>query len=133
MPGKVFIDTNIIIYSLGKNSTKAHIVAPLFLDRPCISTQVLSETVNVTTKRLGLVTSDVRQLIKTLHEVCHVELITMSTIEVALNIQDRYKFSWYDSLIISSALDAGCHTLYSEDMQHGQLIEGRLKIVNPFC
>ena len=133
MPGKVFIDTNIIIYSLGKNSTKAHIVAPLFLDRPCISTQVLSETVNVTTKRLGLATSDVRQLIKTLHEVCHVELITMSTIEVALNIQDRYKFSWYDSLIISSALDAGCHTLYSEDMQHGQLIEGRLKIVNPFC
>ena len=133
MPGKVFIDTNIIIYSLGKNSTKAHIVAPLFLDRPCISTQVLSETVNVTTKRLGLVTSDVRQLIKTLHEVCHVELIAMSTIEVALNIQDRYKFSWYDSLIISSALDAGCHTLYSEDMQHGQLIEGRLKIVNPFC
>lgn len=133
MPGKVFIDTNIIIYSLGKNSTKAHIVAPLFLDRPCISTQVLSETVNVTTKRLGLATSDVRQLIKTLHEVCHVELITMSTIEVALNIQDRYKFSWYDSLIISSALDAGCNTLYSEDMQHGQLIEGRLKIVNPFC
>jgi len=133
MLGKVFIDTNVIIYSLGENSTKAQIAVPLFLDRPCISTQVLSETVNVTTKRLGLATSDVRQLIKTLHEVCHVELITMSTIEVALNIQDRYKFSWYDSLIISSALDAGCNTLYSEDMQNGQLIEGRLKIINPFC
>jgi len=132
MHGKVFIDTNIIIYSLGENSTKAQIAAPLFLDRPCISTQVISETVNVTTKRLGLATKDVRQLIKTLHGLCHIELITMSTIEEALNIQERYKFSWYDSLIISSALDAGCSTLYSEDMQHGQFIEGRLEIVNPF-
>jgi len=133
MPDKVFIDTNIVIYSLGESSTKAHLAAPLFLDRPCISTQVLSEVANVTTKRLALDISEIRQLIKTLHEICHVELITMATIEAALNIQERYKFSWYDSLIIASALEAGCSTLYSEDMQHGQVIEARLKIVNPFC
>lgn len=58
MPDKVFIDTNIVIYSLGESSTKAHLATPLFLDRPCISTQVLSETANMTTKRLGLATSE---------------------------------------------------------------------------
>jgi hypothetical protein len=47
MPGKIFIDTNIIIYSLGPTSTKAHLAAPLFVDSPSISTQVLSETANV--------------------------------------------------------------------------------------
>lgn len=133
MPDKIFIDTNIVIYSLGEHSTKAHKAAPLFVDRPSISTQVLSETANVTTKRLGLAMPEVRKLIKTLHEICHIELITMATIEAALNVHERYKFSWYDSLIIATALEAGCTTLYSEDMQNDQVIEGRLKIVNPFC
>jgi predicted nucleic acid-binding protein len=55
-----------------------------------------------------------------------------STILEAFRIAERYGFSFYDSLIISAALESGCNTLYSEDMQHGQLIENRLKIVNPF-
>lgn len=54
MPGKIFIDTNIVIYSLGTASTKAHIAAPLFFGLPSISTQVLSETDNVASKRLAL-------------------------------------------------------------------------------
>jgi predicted nucleic acid-binding protein len=53
MPGKIFIDTNIIIYSLGQASTKAHLAAPLFVDSPSISTQVLSETANVAIQATG--------------------------------------------------------------------------------
>ena len=53
-------------------------------------------------------------------------------LHTALDIQERYNFAWYDSLIIATALEAGCETLYSEDMQHGQEIEGRLRIINPF-
>jgi predicted nucleic acid-binding protein len=49
----------------------------------------------------------------------------------ALDIQDRYHFGFYDSLIVSAALQAGCNRLYSEDLQHRQRIEG-LTIENPF-
>jgi predicted nucleic acid-binding protein len=54
------------------------------------------------------------------------------TIHTALDIRERYSFPWYDSLIVATALEAGCDTLYSEDMQNGQEIEGRLRIINPF-
>ena len=59
-------------------------------------------------------------------------LISAKTIEKALNIFVVYKFSYWDSLIVASALESGCSILYTEDMQDGQVIEGRLKIVNPF-
>ena len=133
MPGKIFIDTNIIIYSLGPTSSKAHLAAPLFVDSPSISTQVLSETANVVAyKRLALSLFEIRQLITSLAAMCRVEIISLPTIQSALDVQDRYRFSWYDSLIIASALEAGCEFLYSEDMQNNQVIEGRLQIVNPF-
>jgi predicted nucleic acid-binding protein len=44
----------------------------------------------------------------------------------------RYRFAWYDSLIIAAALAAGCYILYTEDMQHGQVINGKLTLLNPF-
>jgi predicted nucleic acid-binding protein len=61
-----------------------------------------------------------------------VEIITLITIHAALDIRERYGFSWYDNLIVAVALEAGCDTLYSEDMQNNQEINGRLRIVNPF-
>ena len=132
MPGKTFIDTNIVIYALGQSSTKAHRAAPLFVGSPSISTQVLSETANIASKRLALSVSDIRKLITSLEVICRVEIISLFTIHTALDIRERYSFSWYDSLIVATALEAGCDTLYSEDMQNGQEIEGRLRIINPF-
>ena len=132
MPGKIFIDTNIVIYSLGQGTTKAHLAAPLFIDSPFISTQVLSETANVASKRLALSVSEIRKLIFTLEAMCRVEIISLVTIHTALEVRERYSFSWYDSLIVAAALEAGCDILYSEDMQNSQEINGRLCIVNPF-
>ncbi len=133
MPDKIFIDTNIVIYALGPNSTKAQIAAPLFINFPHISTQVLSETANVAVKRLSLSVSDVKKLITTLESICVVETISLLTIHSALSIQERYSFSYYDSLIVSTAIEAGCSRLYSEDMQNGQEIDGHLQIINPFA
>lgn len=133
MPGKSFIDTNIVIYALGPASTKAPLAAPLFVGTPYISTQVLSETANVASKRLALSVSEIRKLIISLEAMCRVEIISLTTIHTALDIRERYGFSWYDSLIVATALEAGCDTLYSEDMQNSQEIEGRLRIVNPFA
>ena len=132
MPAKVFIDTNVVIYALGPTSTKAGLASPLFAANPTISTQVLSETANVASKRLGLPTAEIRKLLTTLESMCRVEIVIPATMHLALGIAERYGFSWYDSLIIATALDAGCDTLYTEDLQHGQLIEGRLTVTNPF-
>jgi len=133
MPGKIFIDTNVVLYSLGQASTKAHLAAPLFVGFPTISTQVLLETANVASKRLGLTVSEIRKLITSLEAMCRVEIISLVTIHTALDIRERYSFSWYDSLIVATAMESGCDTLYSEDMQNGQeREEGRLRIVNPF-
>ena len=69
--------------------------------------------------------------IEAMIEYCHVQLITLSTIRLAHRIKMRDQFSYWDSLIIASALDAGCNLLYSEDLQAQQIIENQLKIVNP--
>ncbi|MDP3217965.1 MAG: hypothetical protein Q8S73_27920, partial [Deltaproteobacteria bacterium] len=54
------------------------------------------------------------------------------TLAAAFEIRERYRFSWWDSLIVASALETECEQLYTEDLQHGQIIEDRLRIVNPF-
>lgn len=132
MPAKAFIDTNIVIYSLGPNSAKAALAAPLFAHHPTISTQVLSETANVALKKLSMPLSETGKLLAMLEATCRVEIITPATMQHALDIAGRYGFSWFDSLIVASALEAGCDTLYTEDLQHGQVIEGKLTVTNPF-
>lgn len=132
MPVKAFIDTNVVIYALGPASTKTTLAAPLFAGNPSISTQVLSETANVAARRLALPVLDIRTLVSTLEAMCRVEIITPATIHIALDLMARYGFSWYDSLIVATALAAGCDTLYTEDLQHGQIIESRLTVINPF-
>jgi len=132
MPVKAFIDTNIVIYALGPISTKAVLAASLFAHHPTISTQVLSETANVSLKKLALPLSEIGKLLAMLEATCRVEIVTPATLHRALDIAGRYRFSWFDSLIIATALDAGCDTLYTEDLQHSQVIEGKLTVTNPF-
>jgi predicted nucleic acid-binding protein len=132
MPAKTFIDTNIVIYALGPNSPKTSFTAPLFVSTPTISTQVLSETANVALKKLALSLSETRKLLTKLESLCRVELIVPATMHRALDIVERYGFSWYDSLIVATAIEAGCDTLYTEDLQHGQVIDSSLTVTNPF-
>jgi len=132
MPAKAFVDTNVVIYALGPNSAKTTRAAALLADVPTISSQVLSETANVALKKLALPLSETGKLLAMLEAVCRVEIVTPSTMHLALDIVGRYGFSWYDSLIVATALSADCTILYSEDLHHSQVIEGRLSIINPF-
>jgi len=66
------------------------------------------------------------------YHVCEVREIHRTTTFFALDLMERYKFSYYDCLILASALESGCEVLFSEDMHDGQIIENKLKIVNPF-
>jgi predicted nucleic acid-binding protein len=132
MPAKVFIDTNIVIYALGPASDKTSVVAPLLVGRPTISTQVIIEVASVASKRLAMPLSEIRRLLSTLETICQVELVTPKTIYSSLDIMDRYRFSWFDSLIFAAAIEAGCNTLFTKDLQHGQVISSQLTICNPF-
>nr|VFK40565.1 MAG: PIN domain-containing protein [Candidatus Kentron sp. SD]VFK46080.1 MAG: PIN domain-containing protein [Candidatus Kentron sp. SD] len=96
-----------------------------------VSTQVLNEASNVWLKKYGLDIHQVKSYLKTIRKSAEVRLLNETLTFRALELFGRHKLSFYDSLIIAAALDAGCRTLYTEDLQHGQRIE-KLTIEDPF-
>ena len=65
-------------------------------------------------------------------ELCILQPVSLTTLRAARNLIDRYDFQLFDSIVVASALEANCHILYSEDLQHGLVVEKRLEIINPF-
>jgi predicted nucleic acid-binding protein len=134
MSGKAFIDTNILVYSVAEGEGKAAQARELILtNHPVtLSTQVINEFLSVTTRKnilpRELSFSHAREFMNAL---CCVAVET-TTIEHALQLLEAHSLSLWDSLIVASALDAGCDILYTEDLQHGQIIEDQLTIINPF-
>ena len=127
-----FVDTNIVIYSLGNDEEKRKRSIELISCHPVISVQVLNETVNTLIRKFSMPIDDIKAIIKPLTLESTVKPLTENIHFSALTIKERYQFSFYDSLIIASALEAGCDILYSEDMQHKQIIDKQLQIINPF-
>jgi predicted nucleic acid-binding protein len=76
--------------------------------------------------------NEVQQSVREILENCKLSYIDIDTIQKALTLNDKYGYAYYDCLILASALFNDCANLYSEDMQHNQLIEGKLTITNPF-
>jgi predicted nucleic acid-binding protein len=97
-----------------------------------LSTQVINEIcINLLTKA-SYTENEIAIVVKNLYSKYRVITLNMNTILTASSIRKRYKFSYWDSLIVASALESGCSILYTEDMQHGQTIENTLTIQNPF-
>lgn len=132
MPGNFFIDSNICLYLFDKDIVKAAITKKLFTNESFISTQVLAETVNVLIRKFEFNRMDAVETIRFLSNKVNVQPITPEIIEMSSAIFLRYSYSFFDSMIIASALKAGCSILYSEDLSHKQIIEKKLTIVNPF-
>ena len=128
-----FFDTNILLYLLSGDSDKADRAEAVLAKGGIISVQILNEFSSVASRKLGLSYPEIRDVLTTIRRVCTVESMTLQTHELGLQIAERYGFSVYDSLIIAAALIAECGTLYSEDLQNGQVIDGRLVIQNPFA
>ena len=131
----IFLDSNVVIYTYCNNSAdKQRIAKQLFAEKAVnISTQVLQETANTLRKKFKADFNTIRLLLEEcVSNANSLHVNTQKTVLKACDIAEVYHFSFYDSLIIAAALEAGCQTLYSEDMHHNQLIEGTLKIVNPF-
>jgi predicted nucleic acid-binding protein len=129
---RVFIDTNVVLYLFSGELSKAERAEDVIAAGGFISIQVLNEFVAVARRKRGMAWPDIRQVLDTLRAICAVESMSLSSHERAMDIAERTGYSICDSLILACALNAGCHTLYSEDMQHGQVIDGQLTILNPF-
>ena len=135
MSDKFFIDSNVLIYAYSYSEPDKNEKAWEILkekDRVIISTQVIGEFVNALFKKHKVERSLISEAVNNLMKIFELKLIYDETITKALFIFKRYKYSYYDSLILVTALENNCSILYSEDMQGGQIIEGKLKIVNPF-
>ncbi len=134
MSDKVFIDTNILIYLYSDNErTKKQIAQKLVEENTIfISTQVVQEFANILRKKYKVDWKLIRSAIEEISRASSVFINHTGTINQALVIADKYQFSFYDSLIVASALENNCNILYSEDMQHKQVINGKLHIINPF-
>ncbi|MBI9083064.1 MAG: PIN domain-containing protein [Desulfobacterales bacterium] len=139
MNDKYFLDTNIIVYSFDKTAHRKQGIArelirtALMLHQGCISYQVIQEFFNVATRKFvsPLSTRDCQvYLHDILAPLCEV-FPSFEFYSQALQVAARWKYAFYDSLIIAAALEAGCKTLYSEDLQDRQEING-LVIANPF-
>jgi len=133
---KVFWDTNVLVYCSDKNQSERKIKAQTLsseLPDIIISTQVMNELAFVLSKKQGLDWDTLTSVLQEVSQNFTIYTNTAETIVKATNIAKKYHFSFYDSLIIASALECGCKILYSEDMHHTQLIENRLKILNPFA
>lgn len=134
-----FLDTNLFIYQLeSEDEAKAKIANQIIrtgieTGNACISFQVVQECLNTMVRKAQICLSKeqtVQYLDASLSPLLRV-YPNVSLYRTSLNIQSRYQYSFYDSLIIAAALEAGCKILYSEDMQHGQSIE-QMTIRNPF-
>jgi predicted nucleic acid-binding protein len=130
---KISIDTNVLIYNHGIDGDAKQLIADSLLDNvPVISTQVISEYLNVIKRISKMSKSDLLKMCAEWLENCQVQSVSLSTIKLARHLVERYDFQLFDSIIIASALEAECDILYSEDLHHGLVVEDRLTILNPF-
>jgi len=127
-----FFDTNILLYLLSEDNRKADQAEAIIALGGIISVQVLNEFASVASRKLRMSYAEIRDALGTVRAVCQTLAVTVDTHDRGLDIAERFGFSLYDSMIVSSALESGCTVLYSEDMQHGQEIDAQLVVINPF-
>ena len=133
MSGKTFFDTNILVYAVAQKDRRTDTAEALLAGGGVISVQVLHELANVSRKTLGMSWEEIDEAFAAIRVLCPLPVpLTIDTHDTGRRIAAKYGFTMFDGLIAASALEAGCDTLYSEDLQDGQTIEGRVTIRNPF-
>jgi predicted nucleic acid-binding protein len=133
MPTKDFLDTNVLIYAVAKNDPRASQAEALLASGGVVSIQSLNEFVSVARRKLGMSWKEVKEFLDLICILCPNPVpVSLDTHRGALAIAEKYGYRIYDALVASAALEAGCKTLYSEDLQDGQVIDRQLTIRNPF-
>jgi len=128
---EIFFDTNVLLFLLSAEATKADRAEQLLAGRGVISVQVLNEFAAVAAGKFAMEIAEIRAVLVAIRAACDVKPLDVETHDLGLEIAERYRYSIYDSMLLAAATRAGCSTFYSEDLRHGQAID-RLRIVNPF-
>ena len=133
MRAKAFFDTNVLIYAVAKNDPRAPKAEALLASGGIVSVQSLNEFVSVARRKLSMSWKQVKEFLDLICILCPRPVpVSLDTHKTAVVIAEKYGYGIYDALVASAALEAGCGTLYSEDLQDGQIINRQLTIRNPF-
>jgi len=127
-----FLDSNILVYLLSAETAKADCAERLLKKKPVISVQVLNEVTHVCRRKLDMPWHEIDLFWEPVRKVCEIVPLTETIHDNAKRIAARYRLSFYDACIAAAAINAGCQTLFSEDMHDGQRLEQTLTIRNPF-
>lgn len=135
MSDKVFFDSNILIYAYSLDDLSKRQCVKTVADSHdviIISTQTINEFVNVMTKKKKMSYQQIALVINEIYGNLEIEIIDKNIIDKAIDIAIKHSYSYFDSLMIASALANDCSILYTEDMHNQHIIENSLKLINPF-
>ena len=132
MTAGAFLDSNILIYAYSKDRRSA--AARAICEQPhTLSIQSLNEFANVARRKLRFEWNEITENLISIVELAEsIVPLTYELHQTGIAIADRYKMQVYDAMILAAALEAGCDTLFSEDLHHGLVIEHMLTVRNPF-
>lgn len=131
---KAFVDTNILIYAYSATEPEKKRVSLELLSQEevLISTQVVNEFIWVMFRKFSIQFKQINEIVKNFFKNFQIGAVDKEVIFKAIKFAEKYKYSYWDASILSYALLHNCKLVYTEDMQHNQIIDGTLKIVNPF-
>jgi predicted nucleic acid-binding protein len=134
MTEKVFVDTNLLVYYYSEDEPEKSVVVKNILqaNKVVVSSQIINEFSYVMLKKFEKSPQLIKEIIEKWKVEFNLKALRPVLTTAALDIHERYKFSFWDCLVIAAAIDSKCRILYTEDLQHNQFIGGRLRILNPF-
>jgi predicted nucleic acid-binding protein len=133
MSDKPTLDTNILIYAFGKqDDARKQLAIEIITKCNIISLQVVNETIYVLQRKFKFANHELNKVLEFMKQNFVISDLNINTLDQTLKITETYGFSFWDSMMVAAALNNHCSILYSEDLHHNQVIEGRLQIVNPF-
>lgn len=133
MSAEAFFDTNLVVYGFTQSGDRSRIAERLISNGGIVSVQVLNEFTSVARRKFAWSWADIRAALAALRELCgEPRPLTAAIHDAAFDIAERHGYQIYDATIIASAIEAGCRTLYTEDLADGQMIES-VRLTNPFA
>ena len=128
-----FFDSNILVYAFTEDA-RSEIAYGLLEHGGVVGTQSLNELSNVLLRKQKRDWIRVRLAVQAVIDRCPtIVALTLDVQQLGMRVAERHQLSVYDGMIVAAALTADCDILYSEDMHDGLVVDGRLRIVNPFA
>lgn len=127
-----FIDSNILIFLTTTQKEKQDKAMALLADQAVVSVQVLYELIDIS-RADGLDWTRTGNFVEVVATLAKVQSLTLETNRLARTLGEKYDLTFHDSMLVASALEAECDTIYSAELPAGMKFEGKLTVINPFA